>query len=384
MSRSYNLQGKIVYFKIENAYAVWFKATHKFLMIEEPAFYVFRLLLKNVSIEGIAQRFSIRYKNPISEVRKFVAEIEQELRQYLDSPEKDQSFEEEFITNSLSTQTFYSEKTYSIKNQILKFCFGDKELENVIHPLISHHEIEEKSDKNHLFQIYRVAEKLSLRVDGDIIETLDFAETGYLKAAVLMKLLGILYEVENKDWMMTFHASAVTEGSSAIVFPAMAGSGKSTLAALLHAHGFKMLSDDFLAVDLINKCIYHLPVATTIKNGSFNVLSPYFPELKNISEERAFTGKQVRYLPINTFFDTKKGFKVKRFVFVNYAGDKTFKFEEVTKKYALQKLLEETWVNPKPHIVSEFFKWFDKIEFYELTYSKTSDAIEAVTKLFKQ
>ena len=384
MSRSYNLHGKIVYFKIENAYAVWFKATHKFLMIEEPAFFIFRLLLKNVSSEGIAQRFSIRYNNPTSEVRKFVVEIEQNLHQYLDSPEKDQSIKEEFITNSLPTQTFYTEKTYSIKNKFLNFCFGDKELENVIHPLISHHEIKEKSNKNHLFQIYRIADKLSLRVDGDIIETFDFAETGFLKAAVLMKLLGILYEVENKDWMMTFHASAVTDGSSAIVFPAMAGSGKSTLTALLHAHGFKMLSDDFLAVDLINKYIYHLPVAATIKNGSFNVLSPHFPELKDISEERAFTGKQVRYLPISTFFDTKKGFKAKSFVFVNFADDKTFKFEEVTKKLAIQRLLQETWVNPKPHIVSEFFKWFDKIEFYELTYSKTSDAIAVVTKLFKQ
>jgi len=80
----------------------------------------------------------------------------------------------------------------------------------------------------------------------------------------------------------------------------------------------------------------------------------------------------------------KKGFKAKKFVFVNYADDKIFKFEELTKKIALQRLLQETWVNPKPHIVSEFFKWFDKIEFYELTYSKTSDAIAAVSELFKQ
>ncbi|GAB1454538.1 hypothetical protein MASR2M47_45940 [Draconibacterium sp.] len=384
MSKSYNLQGKIVYFKIENAYAVWFKETHKFLMIEEPAFYILKLILKNVTTEEIAQNFSVRYKNPISEVRKFIAEIEQKLHQYLNSDRKGQSTEKASTTNILPIQALYAEKTYSIKNQVLSIYFGDKELKEVIHPLISHHEIEKQTNPNHLFQIYRVADELFLSVDSDFIETFESAETGYLKAAVLMQLLGILYEVEHKDWMMTIHASAVTDGDSAIVFPATAGSGKSTLAALLQAHGFKMLSDDFLAMDLINKKIFHLPVAATIKNGSLNVLTPYFPELKDISEERAFTGKQVRYLAINNSFGAKEGFEARNFVFVNYSHDKTFKFEEVTKKLAIQRLLEETWINPKPSAVSGFFKWFDKTRFYELRYSETTDAVAVVTQLFKQ
>jgi hypothetical protein len=384
MSKSYNLQGKIVYFKIENAYAVWFKETHKFLMIEEPAFYILKLILKNVTTEEIAKNCSIQYKIPISEVRKFVAEIEQNLHQYLNSDRKGQSTEKASTTNILPTQAFYAEKTYSIKNQVLSIYFGDKGLKEVIHPLISHHEIEKQTNPNHLFQIYRVADELFLSVDSDFIETFESAETGYLKAAVLMQLLGILYEVEHKDWMMTIHASAVTDGDSAIVFPATAGSGKSTLAALLQAHGFKMLSDDFLAMDLINKKIFHLPVAATIKNGSLNVLTPYFPELKDISEERAFTGKQVRYLAINNSFGAKEGFEARNFVFVNYSLDKTFKFEEVTKKLAIQRLLEETWINPKPSPVSEFFKWFDKTKFYELRYSETTDAVAVVTQLFKQ
>jgi hypothetical protein len=184
--------------------------------------------------------------------------------------------------------------------------------------------------------------------------------------------------------MLTLHAAAVTDGTRAIVFPAKAGSGKSTLSALLHAHGFQLLSDDFLAMDFNHQKIYPLPVAATIKEGSMDVLSPFYPELRQIPVEHAYTGKQVRYLPVNRKFNSNEGYLAKHFVFITYLPDSPCLFNQVPKKLALQSLLEETWVNPTPSSVKEFFKWFDKTKFFELKYSETSDAIEVVSKLFTQ
>jgi hypothetical protein len=45
-------------------------------------------------------------------------------------------------------------------------------------------------------------------------------------------------------------------------------------------------------------------------------------------------------------------------------------------------MLIETWVNPIPSAVAEFFNWFDKTKFYALKYRKTSDALDVVKMLF--
>jgi hypothetical protein len=383
MSKSYNLNDTIIYLKVENAYAVWFKATCKFLMIEEPAFYILKLLLKNIPIDQLANMFSHQYKIPLDETKKFILELNINFQQYLNPPRKEKTNAKPITLRQFQGDKYFSKKTYSVDNLILKIDFGEKELEDVIHPLFAHHQIDKNTKSNYYFEIFRQSEKLFFKVNNIIVEEFNQKETGYLKAAVLLKLLGILNGVKHENWMMTVHAAAVTNGSSALVFPALAGSGKSTLATFLHAHGFSMLSDDFLAMDVINKRVYNLPVASTIKDGSVKVLSPFFPELKEIAAERAYTGKQVRYLPIQNSLKANGGFPTKKFVFITYSESKPLTFERVDKKTALQALLEETWVNPVPSVVSEFFNWFDKTQFYKLQYSNTSDALKVVNRLFK-
>ena len=384
MSKSFSLNDDVICTKVENAYAVWFKATQNFLLIEEPAFYILKLFLENISIDKIVHKFSIRYNSPLNKTKKFVLEIEQNLLLYLNSPEKEPTHVKQTDDNQLPDTSFFAEKIYSIDNVYLKINYGDSELVDVIHPLISHHEIKKHVKPIHLFEMYRNEKQLFLKVEGNLIEIFCYTETGYLKAAILLQLLKILHGISIENWMMTVHAGAVTDGNTAIIFPASAGSGKSTLVSLLHAHGFIMLSDDFLAMDLINKRVFPLPVAATIKDGSFNVLIPHFPELKNILPETAYTGKHVRYLPINNSLKSKKGFLAKNFIFIRYSAHSPSIFEEVPKKTALQLLLQETWVNPISQNVAAFFNWFDKTKFFELKYSETEDAINVVTNLFKQ
>ena len=64
--------------------------------------------------------------------------------------------------------------------------------------------------------------------------------------------------------------------------------------------------------------------------------------------------------------------------------NKGFVFEKVGKREALQLLLRETWVNPKPEFVSRFFDWIDKLPFYRLLYSETEQALETVQKIFAE
>jgi hypothetical protein len=378
------LNEHILYLKVDDAYALWFSASRKFMMLEEPAFFVLKQIIKNKPIEEISQKCFYRYKNSIENSRQFVGDVNEITQQYINQDKIDID-EEIYQVGELKSETsFYSVKTYFVGQFLLRIKYGDRGLEAVIHPLISQFEVKESEIVLHEFEIFRNSEKLFFIVDNEIIETLGSEETGYLKAAVLLKLMEILYGKRKDDWMLTLHAAAVTDGTRAIVFPAKAGSGKSTLSALLHAHGFQLLSDDFLAMDFNHQKIYPLPVAATIKEGSIDVLSPFYPELRQIPVEHAYTGKQVRYLPVNRKFNPNEGYLAKHFVFITYLPDSPCLFNEVPKKLALQSLLEETWVNPTPSSVKEFFKWFDKTKFFELKYSETSDAIEVVSKLFTQ
>ncbi|HSM47493.1 MAG TPA: hypothetical protein VK872_06720, partial [Draconibacterium sp.] len=69
------------------------------------------------------------------------------------------------------------------------------------------------------------------------------------------------------------------------------------------------------------------------------------------------------------------------FVFVNYKTGSGFMLSEVNKKEALQLLLKETWVNPKPAFVKAFFDWIEKTTFYRMTYSDNEIMINAIKNL---
>jgi hypothetical protein len=181
--------------------------------------------------------------------------------------------------------------------------------------------------------------------------------------------------------MSMLHASGIISNNRAILFSAAAGSGKSTISALLKAHGYGYLSDDFIAVDLHGNA-YPFPAAISVKEGAVDALSVYYPELTNQLTKQSFVGKQVKYLPVFNIDKHSTGVPVKAFVFVQFTKSEPFNFEEVTKKKALELLLQETWVNPTPELVMAFFDWIGVTDFYRLTYSDNEKMISTIKNLF--
>ncbi len=53
----------------------------------------------------------------------------------------------------------------------------------------------------------------------------------------------------HRQGAMLLHASAAVIGGKAVLFPGPSGSGKSTTAAMLHLHGYAILSDDITEID---------------------------------------------------------------------------------------------------------------------------------------
>src|SRR5665647_1251502 len=345
--------------KIGDSAAVWFAASRSFVLFEKPAWEVFDKYAQDFTVPEIVAYLSLSYSISEEEIQQFVNDIIIWVDQLNDPANMVYHSPELRVEFDNCAFPLFSEKNYLIGNQFICFRYGSEWLMNCFHPTMAH--LETNSPINgHLFEVFESDKILVFKYNAKAVEAFDIENSQFLSAAV-------------------------SDGTSAIIFPAQAGSGKSTISALLQAHGLMVLSDDFNVINRNNGFVYRLPLAISVKEGSLETLESFYPELLTILPEKAATGKVVRHLPVgNNKPGSKTAFPVKAFVFVKYSQDESFVFEEVEKKEAIQTLLPETWVNPDPDNVARFFDWFDEISFYRMQYSNYQDAISAIELLFKK
>lgn len=134
---------------------------------------------------------------------------------------------------------------------------------------------------------------------GEFVLNAESREVGRKKTAGGLQYLlaGLLADMacSKPGWLALLHAGAVLCKGKCLVFPASGGSGKTTLVAgLMHA-GHTLLSDDILIVEESSRKVRALPLPLSIKQGSWPVLAPRYPELlRNLVIVAG--GKHLRFL----------------------------------------------------------------------------------------
>jgi hypothetical protein len=351
--------------------------------MEKPVFEILQLVLEGKNITSIRKEFRSLYSYLETDTDIFVDEIIQHINQFNSSKNNIQVSKKKEAKDELETSDFKFSKNYRFGNTVLTIEYNDEWMQHLIHPSFMHLETTEQSVQKHHIRCYRNKNFLILNRNDKIIEAFDSNAVEYYKGAVSQLVYSVLYKKPFSGWMCTLHASGVHFNNKAFVFSAAAGSGKSTTSAILKASGLEYISDDFIAATP-DGSVYPFPASISVKEGSFAVLSKYYPELSDKNLEKAATGKMVRYLPVNNFSeDIKNGIPVTGFVFVEYQPESSFALNNVSKKEAIQLLLKETWVNPKTEFVTAFFEWIEKTNFYRMTYSNNEIMISAITNLLK-
>ena len=156
------------------------------------------------------------------------------------------------------------------------------------------------------------------------------------------------------------------------------------MAALLQAHGFKLISDDFVPIDRDFQYAHPFPIAMSVKEGSMKILASHFPELGKkqlnfISEE-----KSVRYLASEEQDEpTENIYPVKEFIFIKYDPSVDFILEKLDPLKGIRLLLDQSWVPPVQGNAALLFEKILQKSFYQLTYSNNEKALEAITDLFE-
>lgn len=129
-------------------------------------------------------------------------------------------------------------------------------------------------------------------------------------SVIIYGILPLYFSLQN---FLVLHASCIATDKGAILFVGEKGMGKSTLAALFSQKGFKVLSDDFILLESINKKFYVHPNLSEVrlfknsvakvfgKNNKLKMYSSYNKKRIDLAQ------KQSNYaIPLKEIFFLKK------------------------------------------------------------------------------
>lgn len=370
--------------KIGQSYLVWFQNSNNYLQLEEPAWFVLRKTAQRHKTETIAHEFAYRYSVSQKKSLAFVEGIRLEIKR-MNLPDPSSTSQSNFYSIP-GGYTFspYSVRFYQIGIKLIKLVFETPHLENYIHPLIGHLETNAPNAETALFELFVRDEKIVFRYNGEIKGAWKKDESHLVKGLIFMFLINVMYEKTKEDWLMTVHASAISNGRKTILFSAPPNHGKTTFAALLQNCGFQLISDDFVPIEKHSFCAYPFPIAMSVKQSSTELLTPIFPALKQKTLNYISPEKSVRFLPpeVNPDF-TKNVFPVKEFVFIKYDKNVDLAWEKLDPLKGLKLLLDQAWVSPGKNNAEIFLEQLPLRSFYQLTYSDNEKALETITHLFE-
>ena len=252
----------------------------------------------------------------------------------------------------------------------------------LIHPKFEHLEVESQKH-DFCFKTFTQDARIFLAVDNKLIGSWPFDEFHYFQGKYSMQLIQKIHKKQEDEWLGVFHASAVSDKKRAMLFLGDSGNGKSTSLALLQAHGFDCIADDFVPVAAQSQEIYSFPAAISVKKTSLDTLLPFYPELSDSKEyDFKVAQKIVRYLKPNNS-DFSSHLPCKGLVFIKYIKDAPLSCEKIDKITAFQKLVPDSWLSPIKENAAIFLDWFAALDCFELTYSNNTEMVAQVSKLFR-
>ncbi len=274
-------------------------------------------------------------------------------------------------------------KTYRIHNTTLKVNYDIAPVMDKVHPALAHLEAPSASQEIDItFDVYTKDKKLFLYENSNLITCVPNKDYHLLQGKFITYIFGAIHHKKETDWIGTFHGSTIADGNTAIMFVGLSGKGKSTLTTLLAAHGLELVTDDVSPLLAENMEIYNNPSAISVKKGAFKILEPLIPNFENLPAVMFNTQKGfIKYVPFTN--QTKLHYPCKAIISVNYQPNAKTALDKANIQDILETLIPDSWLQHNPIYAEKFLNWLGNLEFYQLTYSKTEEALKTVNTLFK-
>lgn len=360
----------------KDTYVVWLSGINRYLQLKEPAFRVFEQWAKGKVNSDIAKLCSVQYFLPEDESQRFVDEITSQVQSLFEVNPPGSRIKTEENNFPLNPE-YLSTHTYQIGNHFFSFVYRNEYLKDLFHPLFRHLETDPAQSGSTLFELFNEGEQDGYRIDQSDAVFFPVSEIDGYQGAVFMEILNAIHHMKSTDWMGILHASAITDGKSAIIFTAPSGSGKSSIALLMMVNGFRILSDDFVPVAMTEPEIYHFPAGISVKKTAVTFLKEYLPHLSSgINNENEF------YLPPAGETGILASVKTKAIVFINYDPSTKYELKKELNLEVMNNLIRQSWISGIPEAAEKFLAWYFNLPVYTLRYSDNSKAVEGMRVIF--
>jgi hypothetical protein len=204
------------------------------------------------------------------------------------------------------------------------------------------------------------------------------ASVGEARGVLLQE---IVRSCRGKDALAIFHAGACGSTSRCVIFPASTQSGKTTLAAVLMKMGLKFYGDDSVLLERDSLSVPVMPFALTVREGSWEVLNPRFPMLKNAPIVSRF-GQSIRFLP--PLGENQDGYceQVAAIVFARFEVKAANEIAEIDALQTLLRLKQTGfWVAHDEHSIRAFLAWIHSTATLTMSYSDVDQAASIIRRL---
>ena len=373
-------KSQFLYKIIEDKTIIWFERSNKYLVLENTAAAILKKLNKGMAVLEIATSLSKKIAVPLAQTIDFILDLEKRIYKHKSD------IESETAGDSIGVKfpkTFNYVRHYKVNNIVFKVSYLTERELSLVHPKFIHLVIDNPKKIDYEFDVFTQNKITYLFVEKELIGGWSNKDIHYFQGKLSMQLVQKINQKEEDEWIGVFHASALGNGEKAILFLGDSGNGKSTSLALLQAHGFKCIADDFVPIDLKNLEVYSFPAAISVKKNSLKTLLPLYPELGDATEYNLKQlNKIVRYLKPNNK-DFSSHLPCRDLVFIKYKKNTGTSCDKISKIAAFQQLVPDTWLSPRKENAKVFLDWFERVNCYQLTYSDTDQMLAEVAKLFK-
>jgi len=197
---------------IKNRWILWFEKSNYYTIVDSDNYEILKLFFeaKNKSkfIDSLVHQKNKNTKEAhaiFDDLERFIKDSNQ------NSDEKADPYFE------INVSKCHYQKSYLIYGNYIQINFDSEIVLDLIHPSLSHLEVDSNASTKSFFDIYLENDMLCLFLNEKFINAFPKKTYHLLQGKFIMTLLCVLYNNHEEDWLGLFHASTVSNGKEAIM-----------------------------------------------------------------------------------------------------------------------------------------------------------------------
>lgn len=191
---------------------------------------------------------------------------------------------------------------------------------------------------------------------------------------------------QKSDFLVAMHAGSLKYNEKMLILPGVSGAGKSTLCTFLMQEEFELFSDELTLIDS-KHAILPLPLCVTLKEGSWNTVQQFVPELVTQKSHLRFDGQNIKVLSPKNIVKKSCSAKVGTIIFPTYKKEIKNELKEIGLIETLQRITETQYHIVDTQDIEKVESWLTLLtscHFYLLSYSNLNEAKEQIKKVMNK